>query len=151
LVICVIGSDVFSSVLDQLVKGKSVQEREIVVRGLPKGDDLLACHIVCVSALEARHTAEILLRVQATSVLTWARRRNSCATAATRGSTSRTTTFGSRSTPPGRIGPGSRSIRNGSASRGAELCVSRVCERAEAHSGRTGRRAPTAPNTSKGA
>lgn len=70
LVVGVIGNDFFSNVLDRLVSGKSVQGRPIVVRRLRKGDDLGECRIVFVGALEARHTADILLRVQAAGVLT---------------------------------------------------------------------------------
>jgi hypothetical protein len=70
LVVCVIGDDFFRGILHHLVRGKSVQAREIDVRGLRKSDDLLACDIAFVSAMEARHTTDILLRVQPAGVLT---------------------------------------------------------------------------------
>lgn len=70
LVVCVIGNEFFSTLLHDLVKGKSVQDRAIIVRGPRKGDDLHACHMVFVSAIESRNTADILLRVPAAGVLT---------------------------------------------------------------------------------
>lgn len=70
LVVGVIGNDFFSNVLDNFVRGKSVQGREIVVRRLRTDDDLRACRIVFISAFEAQHTADILLRVEAVGVLT---------------------------------------------------------------------------------
>jgi len=70
LVIGVIGNDFFSNALDYVVRGKSVQGREIVVRLLSADDDLRACDIVFVSGFAARRTADILARAQTPGVLT---------------------------------------------------------------------------------
>jgi len=70
LVVGVIGNDFFSIVLDDLVRGKSVQGREIVVRRLGQDDDLRANHVVFVDAPSARERADTLQRVEDTGVLT---------------------------------------------------------------------------------
>lgn len=70
LLVGVIGNDLFGNVLTRVVWGKRVQGRKIVVRQLRPDEDLRMYHIVFVGALATRHSADILLRVQAAGVLT---------------------------------------------------------------------------------
>jgi hypothetical protein len=70
LVIGVIGDEFFSRALDQLVSGKNIQGRDVVVRRLRWDDDLDPCHIVFVASSEARHLPDILARTPQTGVLT---------------------------------------------------------------------------------
>ena len=70
LVIGVIGDEFFGRALDQLVSGKTIQGRDLVVRRLRWDDDLDHCHIVFVASGEARHLPDILARTPQTGVLT---------------------------------------------------------------------------------
>jgi uncharacterized protein DUF4154 len=70
LVIGVLGDDPFGRILDEAVKGKTVQGREIGIRRLADGHGLRRCHIVFVSASEARHLPDIVVRAQHAGVLT---------------------------------------------------------------------------------
>lgn len=70
LVIAVIGDDPFGDLIDRIVRGKTIQGRELVVRRLGGDAELRSCHIVFISPSEARRTPEIVARAQAAGVLT---------------------------------------------------------------------------------
>lgn len=70
LVIGVVGDGLFGNLIDQIVNGKTVQGREIVVRQLEHADDLGSCHILFIAGSEARHTAALLQRLEGMPVLT---------------------------------------------------------------------------------
>jgi hypothetical protein len=70
LVIGVLGDDPFGRILDEAIKGKTVQGREIGVRRLSDAGDLRRCHMVFVSESETRHLPDIVGRAQHAGVLT---------------------------------------------------------------------------------
>lgn len=70
LVIGIVGDDFFWQLVGQIVRGKTVHGREIVVRRLEHGDDLTSCHIVFIGGGEARRTPDLLQRLQGAPVLT---------------------------------------------------------------------------------
>lgn len=71
LVIGVVGDDLFfEDLLHHIVKGKTVQEREVVVRQFRHDDDLALCHILFIGESEARRTPELLQRLQTAPILT---------------------------------------------------------------------------------
>jgi len=69
LEICVIGDDPFGDDLDKIVKGKSVNERPLVVRRLRGAVDARTCSIAFVSSSERGHLRPILEALRGTSVL----------------------------------------------------------------------------------
>ena len=70
IVIGIVGDDPLGDVLDQIVRGKTVDGRELVVRRLRPDDDPRLCQILFVSSSEARRTPDLLMRLQASGVLT---------------------------------------------------------------------------------
>jgi hypothetical protein len=70
IVIAVIGDDLFADLLDRIVRGKTLQGHKLVVRRLGIDAELQSCHIVFISASEARRTPEIVARAQAAGMLT---------------------------------------------------------------------------------
>ena len=69
-VLGVLGEDPFGSVLEQTLKGKTVNGRALVIRGVKQGKDLRTCHILFVSSSEIRHLDQILESLKGSSVLT---------------------------------------------------------------------------------
>ena len=70
LVLAVVGVDPFGPYLDSIVRGKTVNGRNIVVRRLQRGDSLDGTHVVFVSESESARTAEILDGTRREPVLT---------------------------------------------------------------------------------
>ena len=70
IVIGVIGDDPFGSALPQVVIGKTVQGRDLVVRLYRPGEDLRRAHILFISASERRRLPAILAGLRGSSVLT---------------------------------------------------------------------------------
>jgi hypothetical protein len=70
IVIGVIGEDRFGPLLDSVLKHKSVNGHEFLIRRLQRSDELSACNILIVSPSEASHLEEILERTRQSSVLT---------------------------------------------------------------------------------
>ncbi len=69
IMICVFGHDPFSGALDEIVQGKMINHRELLVRRTDKFPDLKACHLVFVSGSESRGLSEILNSVRGSSAL----------------------------------------------------------------------------------
>lgn len=69
MAICIYGDDPFGRALDEIVKGKAIDNREIVVRRTHHLDDIRNCQIVFVSATESGHLSEIIASLQGLSVL----------------------------------------------------------------------------------
>jgi hypothetical protein len=69
IVICVFGHDPFSGALDEIVQGKMINRRELLVRRTDKFPDLKTCHLVFVSATESKGLSEILNSVKGSSAL----------------------------------------------------------------------------------
>lgn len=70
IVIGVLGDNKIGDNLQESVKGKSINGREIVIRKIEKGEALNKCHILFISISEKKHLAEILLKTKALPVLT---------------------------------------------------------------------------------
>lgn len=68
--LCVVGDDPFRGILDETVKGKTVNGRDLVVERFKRGDDARDCQIVFISASESRRLNPILESLKGASVLT---------------------------------------------------------------------------------
>ncbi len=70
LTMCVFGDDAFAFVLRDMVGGKSVQGRNLVVRSFGAEEESHACQILFISAAEARRTGGLLAAASGEAVLT---------------------------------------------------------------------------------
>lgn len=70
IVIGVIGEDPFGSALPQVVIGKTVQGRDLVIRVYRTGENLRGAHILFISASESKRLLMILSSLRGSSVLT---------------------------------------------------------------------------------
>lgn len=69
ITICVFGYDPFGSALDEIIRGKSINNRELVKRRIDKAGELKTCQIVFVSAREDKFLLEILSNLKGVSAL----------------------------------------------------------------------------------
>jgi len=70
MVIGVVGDDPFGNALPQIVIGKSVQGRDLVIRVYRTGEDLRGAHILFISTSEKKRLPMILSSLRGSSVLT---------------------------------------------------------------------------------
>ena len=70
LVVGIIGKDTLGSALDQVIQGKAVNGRPIVVRRFAVGQEVQPCHILFVSSKNDANLAQILQRARGASILT---------------------------------------------------------------------------------
>ena len=70
IVIGVVGEDPFGNALPQVVTGKTVQGRDLVLRFYRAGEDLRGAHILFISASEKKRLPVILSSLRGSSVLT---------------------------------------------------------------------------------
>lgn len=70
IVIGVVGEDPFGNALPQVVIGKTVQGRDLVIRGYRTGEDLRGAHILFISTSERKRIPLILSTLRGSSVLT---------------------------------------------------------------------------------
>jgi hypothetical protein len=70
LMVAVLGDDPFGSRLDEVMKGRSANGREILLKRVRPSDDVSRYHVVFVSASEGPRVADILKRAQRGPVLT---------------------------------------------------------------------------------
>jgi hypothetical protein len=70
IVIGIVGDDPFGSALPQVVTGKTVQGRDLVLRSYRAGEDLRGAHILFISASEKKRLPLILSSLHGSSVLT---------------------------------------------------------------------------------
>ena len=70
IVIGIVGDDPFGSALPQVVTGKIVQGRDLVLRSYRAGEDLRGAHILFISASEKKRLPVILSSLHGSSVLT---------------------------------------------------------------------------------
>jgi hypothetical protein len=70
VVIGVLGKDPFGSILDAMVRGKTVSGRPLLVRRLDDVSEAGDCHVVFVSSAERRNIDPILERLESSGVLT---------------------------------------------------------------------------------
>ncbi len=57
---CIFGRDPFGGSLDEVVRGKTINNRSFVIRRTSKLDELIGCKLVFVSAMEAGRLGDIL-------------------------------------------------------------------------------------------
>ena len=70
IVIGIVGDDPFGSALPQVVTGKTVQGRDLVLRSYRAGEDLRGAHILFISVSEKKRLPVILASLHGSSVLT---------------------------------------------------------------------------------
>jgi hypothetical protein len=70
IVIGIVGDDPFGEALPQVVVGKTVQGRDLVIRKYHFGEDLRGSHILFISASEKKRIPQLLASLQGSSVLT---------------------------------------------------------------------------------
>ena len=70
LVVGIIGKDTLGPALDQVIQGKSVNGRPIVVHRFAVGQEVQSCHILFVSAKNEANLAQILQRARGANILT---------------------------------------------------------------------------------
>lgn len=70
LVLGVIGNDQFGGALDQVINGKSIGGRALIVRRLRWGQDLRSCHILFIDSSEQKRLPQILQSLKGSTVLT---------------------------------------------------------------------------------
>lgn len=66
----IVGQDPFGAVLDNTVKGETVNGRSLEVRRLKTDDDLSACHVLFLSRSDRENTAGLVQKLQGRPVLT---------------------------------------------------------------------------------
>jgi YfiR/HmsC-like len=69
LTLCVFRHNPFGSALDDIVRGKTINDREVVARRTHELSDLKSCQLVFVSDQEGTHLPEILTTLNGSSVL----------------------------------------------------------------------------------
>jgi hypothetical protein len=69
ITLCVFGYDPFGSALDEVIAGKTLNSRSVVVQRINKLPDLKACQLVFVSGREDKHLPEILNNLEGVSTL----------------------------------------------------------------------------------
>ncbi len=70
IVIGVLGEDPFSRTLDDIVKGETVRNRQLVVTRYRRVEDIATCHILFVSASETQRYEPILASLRGRPTLT---------------------------------------------------------------------------------
>ena len=70
IMIGIAGDDPFGSALPQVVVGKTVQGRDLVIRKYRAGEDLRSTHILFISASEKKRVPQIVVSLRGSSVLT---------------------------------------------------------------------------------
>ena len=70
IIIGIVGRDPFGRVIDQIIKGRKVKGRKLVVKRFNRIKDLEFCHILFISSLEKKRMVEVIEKIKNTSVLT---------------------------------------------------------------------------------
>jgi hypothetical protein len=69
IVLCVFGHDPFGSALDEIVRGKAINNHAVLARRITELPDLKSCQLVFVSSLEYKHLSEVLNSLKGASAL----------------------------------------------------------------------------------
>ena len=70
IAICTLGQNPFGSMLEDAVKGKTLEGRAFVVRAIPDVRQARGCHILFISSSEQKHLQLILESIKAPGILT---------------------------------------------------------------------------------
>jgi hypothetical protein len=66
---CILGEDPFGTVLDDIVRGKTINDRELVIRRTRRLEDMKGCQVLFISDKENQHLSEIVAGLKGSSVL----------------------------------------------------------------------------------
>lgn len=69
IVLCVYGEDPFGPALDEMVKGKSINNRDLAIHRAKNTQELKQCQVVFIDGAESKRLPEILGALQGSSVL----------------------------------------------------------------------------------
>jgi uncharacterized protein DUF4154 len=69
ITLCVFGTDPFGRSLDEIVQGKTANNREFAIRRTAKPEDLRGCQIIFISDAERERLAEVFESLKRSSVL----------------------------------------------------------------------------------
>jgi YfiR/HmsC-like len=70
ITICVLGNDPFGSALDDVLRGKTINNREILARRVKELPNLKRCQVVFISETEDKQMSEIINSLKGSSTLT---------------------------------------------------------------------------------
>jgi hypothetical protein len=70
MMIGIIGDDNFSSLVEEVTKGKTVQDHPLAVRHLKWSEDIRSCHILFIGSYESKRLAQYANVFQAAPILT---------------------------------------------------------------------------------
>lgn len=66
---CILGEDPFGTFLDDIIRGKTINGRELTIRRIRKSEDMKGCHVLFISDKENSHLSEILASLKGSSAL----------------------------------------------------------------------------------
>ncbi|MGA2429323.1 MAG: YfiR family protein [Candidatus Acidiferrum sp.] len=69
IVFCVFRYDPLGSALDEIIRGKAINNRAVLARRITELPDLRSCQLVFVSSVEYKHLSEVLNSLKGTSAL----------------------------------------------------------------------------------
>jgi hypothetical protein len=69
IALCVFGHDPFGSALDEIMRGKAINNRDVLARRINELPDLKSCQLVFVSGAEDMRLSEVLSSLKGTSAL----------------------------------------------------------------------------------
>ena len=69
IILCVFRHDPFGSTLDEIIRGKTINNREVMARRVNELPDLKGCQLVFVSSAEDKRLSEVLSNLNGTSAL----------------------------------------------------------------------------------
>jgi hypothetical protein len=69
IAVCIFRYDPFGSALDDIIRGKNINNRELLARRINELPDLKACQLVFVSKTEDKHLSEVLNSLSGASAL----------------------------------------------------------------------------------
>ncbi len=69
IILCVFGYDPLGNALDEIIRGKAINNRAVVARRINELPDLKSCQLVFVSSVEYKHLSEVLKSLKGTSAL----------------------------------------------------------------------------------
>ena len=70
IVLAVLGETKVAEEVQKVIAGRTVNDREIVLKRLASGEESGVCHILFISAAEQQHTPNLLAKLKDTSILT---------------------------------------------------------------------------------
>jgi hypothetical protein len=69
IILCVFGHDPFGSALDEIIRGRTINNRAVLARRINELPELKSCQLVFVSSVEGKHLSEVISSLKGASVL----------------------------------------------------------------------------------